>query len=268
LLLVFCFFFFALLLLDCLFLPKMQNTRIVILGDDDIFTTDTTNLSLEPLCVKHLDSALYNSINCSLLNCKFLEPYEYITQIFASSIQYNYLFIATSELRLYALGNNDFSQCAVPNEAKLKHITRLKFFDGKHIKSIACGRSFSLFLTDKHLYGVGDNQCSQLGVDSTLHFNFTEPIIVPNIEASRVKQIACTSYCAFVLYDDGNVYFAGYNGSEDDLVSQYELLKFEHGSNNNEPPTRISKIACGSLHAMFLSTHGYIYGYGNNSVRI
>ena len=85
---------------------------------------------------------------------------KYFISLVSNGVQAKHTFIKTSNHKLFAFGNNTYSQ--IPQISKTEHIVpipiEMKYDHDKiHIINIQCGEDFSLFLTATICFGCGSN---------------------------------------------------------------------------------------------------------------
>jgi alpha-tubulin suppressor-like RCC1 family protein len=134
----------------------------------------------------------------------------------------NHTVVLTTDNLLYGTGLNTSGQLGLgTNDPNLgPDLTNRNTFQeitipGKTIKEVACGANHTVFLTtDNLLYGVGNNQQSQLGLglnERTYDKDKIESITIP--EGKLVKAVTCGATHTVVLTTDNLLYGTGYNDS-------------------------------------------------------
>ena len=158
------------------------------------------------------------------------------------------------KLICYALENNE-SGIGHGSEVTTKSFQRLRFEEP--IKSIVCGRSYSVCLTEKgNVYSWGNNKSGQLGLADNI-----SKCSPQKIKLSNISIINC-GYGHTISYGNGILYGWGSNYSHQ--------LGLGNRNDKNEP-TKVSlfkkdilQISCGSHHTMCLDHDYNMIGWGNN----
>ena len=183
----------------------------------------------------------------------------------------------TDDGNVYGVGRNSHYQLGYSSSTGNQSTPRyLSWFrEGGNnitISQIACGRFYTMFLTDDgNVYGVGDNSYYQLGYSSSASNQSTPRYLSWFREGGNnitISQIVCGYYYTMFLTDDDNIYGVGanysyqlgYSSSTSSQSTPRHLSWFHEGGNN----ITISQIACGDYHTMFLTDDGNVYGVGNN----
>jgi alpha-tubulin suppressor-like RCC1 family protein len=175
--------------------------------------------------------------------------------------------------KVYSCGYNKYGQLGLnsTNDKEEPQLIQTYYGNGDAITitKIACGSSYSLFLTnDGRVYSCGYNYYGQLGLNYTYEqINYkTTPKIIETFYDNEIKitKIACGSSHSLFLTNDGRVYSCGYN--------YYGQLGLNSTNNQKAPQLiqtfynkiTITEIAGGAYHSLFLTNEGYVYSCGYN----
>lgn len=165
-------------------------------------------------------------------------------------------------MAVYVFGANDMNQIALPEDMMfVSEPTRLKFFDDKEVKKIACGKIHGLALCqDNTLYSWGVNDDGALGrggrEEEPLPIKFNKPI----------ADICAGASFSAILTTDGQVYACGTFKSSSGIIGlapppQRGIQKtFIRLSNLRG----ISKIYSGINHLMMIDRTGSLWTVGAN----
>jgi alpha-tubulin suppressor-like RCC1 family protein len=163
---------------------------------------------------------------------------------------------------VYSWGANDHGQLGLGDTESRTVPTPITELGQVRVKSLACGWSHSMILTDKGLWVFGAGSHGQLGLGD--RDDKHAPHLIAFLEGSKVAQWKSVS-CGFshnaLLLDNGNVYTwgsglygqLGHGDSEDALIPK--LLSALVG-------THFTSVACGSFHTVAVNDLGNIYLWG------
>jgi alpha-tubulin suppressor-like RCC1 family protein len=127
---------------------------------------------------------------------------------------------------------------------------------------IRCGGQHTLILVNEKLYGWGDSQCGQLGVDETGKYVSTViPINYDNV--GDIAEISCGGYHTIIQNVKGYQYGCGYNyhtqlGSYTSMSSVKKFMKLKSTFGH------IVEITCGKFYTILRDVNGKIYKYGSS----
>ena len=161
----------------------------------------------------------------------------------------------------YAMGAGEFFSMSQDDEpiTKGQGIPDYAYKQFYNASWIACGRAHSLLIhkVSSYLYGTGLNNNYQLGMGNTS--TYTSYVIV---SSNKYVANACGSYHSLALRDDGTIWGAGLNSSNQ-LGSLY-------GTNTTfvqiSPANKIFvAIAAGETHSLALNIDGTVWGTGSNA---
>lgn len=127
---------------------------------------------------------------------------------------------------------------------------------------VACGRSFSLCLTEKgDVYSFGDGSDGALGLGDKQRK--PTPTKVEALSGKGVKQIAAGRDFSFAVCSDGKVFSWGrsdYGQLAQNRSSRYVLSPREVVG----LPGNVAKVSCGNLHGAAVTKDGKMYTWGMN----
>ena len=195
----------------------------------------------------------------------------------------NHTMFLTNQGKVYGCGSNEYYQVISTNggnsDSKIQRPTQVTEFDnllvGDEITQIACGWAYTMFLTNTgNVYGCGSNAYYQVISTNGGEWNskIQRPSRVtefnPELESSdKITQIACGGYNTMFLTNTGKVYGCGLNNVyqinsslTDPITQPTKITDFPE----LESGDKITQIACGSAHTMFLTSLGKVYGCGYN----
>jgi alpha-tubulin suppressor-like RCC1 family protein len=159
---------------------------------------------------------------------------------------------------VYSWGANDHGQLGLGDTESRPVPTPITELGQVRVKSLACGWSHSMILTDKGLWVFGAGSHGQLGLGD--RDDKHAPHLIAFLEGSKVAQWKSVS-CGFshnaLLLDNGNVYTwgsglygqLGHGDSEDALIPK--LLSALVG-------THFTSVACGSFHTVAVNGKRYV----------
>ena len=127
----------------------------------------------------------------------------------------------------------------------------------KRVVAIAAGRSHTLAVdADGHLYGWGNNQAGQLGVDPTGSRTADAPILVtaPPLDTSPVSAVAAGEYFSLAALAGGGLLGWGANGNGQlgrsiDASPEERHVAAAHLGAAGQPPLHVMSLAAGYQHA-------------------
>ena len=117
--------------------------------------------------------------------------------------------LATSDDKVYSVGNNAFGVCGVGDNDEVESVIEIPELSGKGCKRFRHGDSFVLALTSEHkIYSWGSNDRGQLARGQTSNIYQTPDRIELNYD---FVDISCCDSHAIALTSDGRVYAWGDN---------------------------------------------------------
>jgi len=188
---------------------------------------------------------------------------------------------------IYGTGSNNVGQLGLNNENNQSTLTRMVdpsngtvgTYYGKTPKYIlSCYDSTIVLMTDGTLYGTGNNEYGQLGLNTSGAGN-KRSTLTPMVDMSNgavgtyygktPKYIACGDAHTIVLMTDGTLYATGFNfygqlGTNRSSVILTPMVDPSYGAVGTYYGKTPSFIACGEQHTIVLMTDGSIYGTGSN----
>jgi N-acetylgalactosamine 4-sulfate 6-O-sulfotransferase len=128
---------------------------------------------------------------------------------------------------------------------------------GKRVVAIAAGRSHTLAVDDQgRLYGWGNNQAGQLGVDAALGRTSNAPTLVtaPPLDTSAVSAVAAGEYFSLAALAGGGLLGWGANGNGQlgrsiDASPEERHVAAAHLGAAGQPPLHVMSLAAGYQHA-------------------
>ena len=135
-------------------------------------------------------------------------------------------------------------------------------------QSVACGAYFTIVLmTDGSIYGTGDNNFGQLGLDRYSYTYNSELTPMPNTTGKTPQSVVCGAAHTIVLMTDGSIYGTGsnLNGELGFAYTNNNYFESELTPMPNTTEKTPQSVACGGSHTIVLMTDGSIYGTGYNS---
>ena len=176
--------------------------------------------------------------------------------------------------KVYTMGSNEQEQLGVPLELKVEAIYPSEVPGLPFITYVACGESFTCCISQsKDLWNFGDNSSHQLGIEELYeegneYWNQIEGIgevmQVPNV--ADAISVHCGRCHCFVRTKSGIL--ACGNNAEGQLGNSdcTEMVRFAPVLTSFPDGQTITSIECGSLHSVFLTEEGTVYGCGAHSV--
>ncbi|KAL9653462.1 hypothetical protein ABK040_002096 [Willaertia magna] len=130
------------------------------------------------------------------------------------------IFVTRSNV-VYGAGQNSCGQLGLDHCNGAKEITRISFFDHKHIVNISCGAFFSYFLEEignkQNLFVCGKNNRGQLGLGDEVKDQNVFPPRTVNLkfleENDSIDKIVCGYESVLLLSKKGILYGCGSNGT-------------------------------------------------------
>ena len=184
-------------------------------------------------------------------------------QLLSDSINNDHVIICASDV-LYGMGNNLSNQLGIETSSIAASFpTAIEYKFPSKLKSIKCGYSHSLFLTDHgNVYGCGGNMHNQLSNKYT-----NQSSIQCIINTGNVIQIDCSHFTSFILYNDNKLYSFGSNLSG--MLGRNDTTKIQCGSIGIVFNGEFIKIfCCGAYHfgsIKLMDNKLYMFGGNENA---
>jgi alpha-tubulin suppressor-like RCC1 family protein len=122
----------------------------------------------------------------------------------------SYLFILMEDGALWAIGDNGYGQLGIGVQYSHTFVKVELPVSTPVAKIFNCGSSAFILLEDNTLYGAGNNEYGQLGLNDTN--NRTSFTRITNIPAGRIPvDIHCSNYATLMLLDDNTLWGSGTN---------------------------------------------------------
>jgi len=188
----------------------------------------------------------------------------------------NYSIFLMTDGTLYGKGHNEYGQLG--NNTNMStdlngSMVQMQFTTppvGVSVASVACGAYHTMVLmTDGTLYGTGDNQYGQLGVNTTNSYNTLTKAITSSAWpsfTSNIIQVACGD--RFTAFTINNVIYVAGTNDQNQFGNTYGItLKYNVFTLLPLLTTgTIKMIACGPSNFMYLTNHlTEVYGAGYNT---
>jgi len=131
-----------------------------------------------------------------------------------------------------------------------------------NVKHIACGQNHTVCVGENVVWAFGEGGCGKLGIGSKQDSYIPQPIIT--LTGKNIKNSFCGNGFTMFLSEDGELYSCG---SENLLVSSDVLYseKLYPEKIKIFEDKIVTDVAIGPDHALILTSHGDVWGWGNNS---
>ena len=118
-------------------------------------------------------------------------------------------FILKNNGTLWGCGRNDYGQLGL-GDTTSRPTFAIIGINTNDTKLVSCGCDHTIILkNDSILWGSGDNQYGQLGLENTPNKTF---FTIIGINTNDIKSIYCGYYYTLILKNDGTLWTCGYNG--------------------------------------------------------
>eukprot|EP01084_Bolivina_argentea_P070246 127720_1 len=178
----------------------------------------------------------------------------------------NYNIYTDNNQNYWASGANKNGQCAVGKSQKtINSMTKIDYFEKNHIniKNVFVNISgcCTFWISNTNiLYGNGWNKHMQLGI-STSKSVINTPIVIPNAPKDIIDIKSAFNY-TLILLQNGQVLSTSFSKYGGHGHSQ----KKQQGFNQINIHRKITKIAAGYYHSLFLDINGNVWCCGKNNV--
>ena len=167
----------------------------------------------------------------------------------------------SDDTTVWGFGANDYGQLGlghcddVPKPEKIP-------IDG--VCKIVCGGQHSLVVKDcGALYVCGHNDAGKLGLGHEQDQNR----FIAVSDLPPIVDMAAAYWHSLILDNDGNVYGAGQNGTNELGICENPKLWKVKTWRKIPVPGKVQSVSCGSYHSMCVGTEKELYMFGNNSNR-
>lgn len=164
----------------------------------------------------------------------------------------------TSDNEVFSWGVGENGQLGIGDTENRHNPTLIQSLIGLNPIKISCGWGHNVLLTDSgkvFTWGFGESGCLGHG---DLNTQLT-PKELKAIKDIDIVDVEAGSDFTLLLDKQGNVYYCGnLESKEKAIISSPEIVNFK-----NE--VKISKMAAGLSHCLFITENGEIYSYGWNS---
>lgn len=137
----------------------------------------------------------------------------------------------------------------------------------KKLKSIACGTSHSLFLSEEgRVFGCGSTYHGELAKDS--EENVTQYLEIPFFKDKKVSKIFCRHLGSFFVLENGKLFCCGRNKCYSlgiEYVYAYRPKKIDLNFLKDPKNEQIIDIKGGLVHTLLLSDFGKVYSCGRGT---
>jgi alpha-tubulin suppressor-like RCC1 family protein len=164
---------------------------------------------------------------------------------------------------IWSCGLNSNGQLGINSTLQKNTLTQMIIPAGKTPESVNCGRNNTIVkMTDGTIYGCGNNDIGQLGINSTLQKNTLTQMIIPG--GNTPESVSGGGYHTIVKMTNGTIYGCGYNGigplGDGTTTNRTTLVKMINTTG------KIPESAnCGNSHTIVKMTDGTIWGCGTNT---
>ncbi|MEQ2192013.1 putative E3 ubiquitin-protein ligase herc4 [Xenoophorus captivus] len=138
---------------------------------------------------------------------------------------------------------------------------KCKFFNGKRVSDVGCGRRHTAFLLDDGtVYTCGCNDLGQLGHEKSRK----KPEQVVALDAQIIVALSCGESHTLALNDKGQIFSWGL-GSDGQLgLNNFEECIRVPRNIKSLSDVQIAQVACGYWHSIALARGGQIFSWGQN----
>lgn len=202
----------------------------------------------------------------------------------ASSCSAAHTILINMDRKALAFGRNPCGQLGLPDTKLCEKPTLIPGLEKLNIIQAACGRNFTLFLTDTgSVYACGDNKSGQCGVGNT-HATINTPTLI-NYRGPPIVRIGCGAEFSVILDVKGNLHTFGlpeygqlghntdakYFVNANKLSFHFEtspkkiVLYIEKSKEGHVTPidnVQIVDFACGNNHTVAIDSKKRVFSWG------
>jgi len=174
-----------------------------------------------------------------------------------------YSMLLMTDGTIYGCGRGIWGQLGTGNSNTINSsLVELVNNTGQVPKTISCGDSTIIEMTNGDVYGCGNNSYGQLGIGNTT--NQLSIVKIIDNGTYSVKQVLNSSTNTFFLMTDGTIYGAGSNtyGQLGDGTTTNNSSLVEYSNTTGKTPT---ELLHGNHSIFVLMSDGTIYGAGSNN---
>ncbi|EAR90768.2 tyrosine kinase domain protein (macronuclear) [Tetrahymena thermophila SB210] len=213
-----------------------------------------------------------------MLEVNFISQIQISLSIVQISAGDNHVIILDDQFRVFSQGSNNYGQLGIVGQSFLEKFSCVEVLLNHQIQQISCGSDFSFALSTKgEVFSWGQNCKGQLGLG--MNQNVQIPTLVESLvnKETQLKNAGKTQIrtqsCEKISSQQSHLFKR--TESLDKLLKRFDKFVAENNfiisqsyeiQSVLEAGEIVSKISCGSLHTLALTTHGKIYssGYGES----
>ena len=174
----------------------------------------------------------------------------------------NVLFVTIND-KVFGFGSNKWGVCGFGHQMVVKEPKIIEELCDKSVIQFYNGYTFALALTsDNKLYGWGDNEFGQLGLNVVNPSKVYKPVLIEDFNGINIEQISCGSAHTLVLTSDGMVY--GWGDNEYGEIGCGKELGEKISITRLTSLPIIKSIYCSYDQSFALTDNGMVYSWGYN----
>lgn len=162
---------------------------------------------------------------------------------------------------VWVSGGNSKGQLGIENTEGIDSFTQINFQE--RICNVTAGLQQSLCITESgKVFAFGTCSHNQLGLHSGATYLSDKKITIPtqvDLSSQKIVEISSSQYHTLFLTDTNEVYSTG-DGKFSSIQTHVEFT----APKNLDLPVKISMIAAGKFHSVFLDTNGLVWTCGVN----
>ncbi|CAG2100695.1 unnamed protein product [Medioppia subpectinata] len=231
------------------------NEVIVVTKDDVVFHMNGNNITeMTELCELSAKDVI-----------KISAGFKYLCALTSEGEVYTWSNHQTDPVQDVAYADDNYIIMLGDSDSSPHPIKLSLDLNNENIVDIECGLHHTLALTDAgRVYAWGYNDIGQLGNGNTI--NQYKPIkVVGGLTGCRVISIACGGNHSLAVTDTGSVFGWGLNGNGQlglgHTIKQSLPVRIQYFND-----LKVTKVAAGKCHTMFLSNEGNVYTCGCNDI--